>query len=460
MQYLDKQIAILGLGLETLDLIFWLKKHHPKVKLTVFDQKTRSELKSELNKLKKFKNISYSLEESCLDRGLTDFDIIFRSPGVHRLHPAILKAEKKGIEISSPTKLFFDLCPCPIIGVTGTKGKGTTTTLIGQILQTPGKTAYIAGNIGKPTLQLLDKLKSQDIVCLELSSFQLQDLTKSPYLAVILNITSEHLDVHKTIQEYRQVKQNIVTHQTKNDLAVINADYPIPKTLAKKTKAQVYWFSRHQKVNGCFVKDKQIILNLNDRQQVIGQTDHLLLRGEHNWENITAAVTAAKLAGASLSAIKKAVFSFKGLEHRLELVGQVKGIKFYNDSFSTTPETVIAALKSFTEPTIIILGGSSKGSDYTQLGQTIAKSSNLKTIILIGHMAGQITAAIKKAGGFSGKTIKNLKTMKQIVVTAYQNAQPGHVVVLSPACASFDMFKNYKDRGQQFKQAVKNLTHA
>jgi len=453
----NQSIAILGLGLETLDLIFYLKTHSPGCQITVFDQKPKSELQSAINQLKKFKQINYSLGESYLNRGLLSFDIIFRSPGVHRLHPAILQAEKKGIKVSSATKLFFDLCLSPIIAVTGTKGKGTTTTLIGQILKASGKTAHIAGNIGKPTLQLLDKLKPEDSVCLELSSFQLQDLDKSPHIAVVLNITSEHLDVHQHTQEYRQAKENIVAHQTPKDLAVINADYPTSKSLAKKTQAQVYWFSRQKPVKGGYVKDNQIILKLNQSKEIIGPTHKLLLRGRHNWENITAAITAAKLAGASLKAIKQAVFSFKGLEHRLELVDQVKGVKFYNDSFSTTPETAIAALKSFTEPTIMILGGSHKGSDYTQLGQEIVKRKNLKTLILIGDMAKAISQAIKQAGGFSGQIIKDLTTMSQIVTTAFQSAQSGDVILLSPACASFDMFNNYKDRGKQFKQNIKKL---
>jgi len=352
MQFINKNIAILGLGEEGLDLFTWLNNNSQNCQITVFDQKPAKDIK-------KLKGISYSLGKNYLDRGLTNFDIIFRSPGIHRLHPAIIKAEAQGVVISSSTKLFFDLCPCPIIGVTGTKGKGTTTTLIGKILQDSDKTCYIAGNIGKPTLELLPQLKTSDLVCLELSSFQLQDLHKSPHIAVVLNITSEHLDIHQTTQEYQQAKANIVKHQAKKDLAVINLDYPVSKSFAKKTQAQIYWFSRQQKTNGSYVKDKNIYLN----KTLIGESDKLLLRGQHNWENITAAITAAKLTGASLAAIKQAVFNFKGLEHRLELVGEINDIKFYNDSFSTTPETAIAALKSFAEPTIMILGGSDKGSD-------------------------------------------------------------------------------------------------
>ena len=451
MQYLNKKIAILGLGQEALDLIDWLNFNSKDCPISLFDQKQKFELKDELENLPK---VNLFLGKNYLKNDLSNFDIIFRSPGVHRLHPTILKAEKSGVEISSPTKLFFDLSPAKIIGVTGTKGKGTTTTLIHQILKKSGKKSFIAGNIGKPVLKLLNKLNSSDIVCLELSSFQLQDLKKSPHLSVVLNITSEHLDVHQTTKEYRQAKVNIVAHQEKNDFSVINADYSVSKSFAKKTKGKVFWFSRKKKTNGSFVKNNKIILSTNKSNQLIGDTQKLLLRGQHNWENITAAITASYLAGASLSAIRKTVFEFKGLEHRLELVRKLKGITFYNDSFSTTPETAIAAINSFSEPITIILGGSDKGSDFTDLGKTIIKTKNIKTLILIGQMAPKIKKAINQAGHFQGKIIWQPETMDQMVKEALETSNSGEVVILSPACASFDMFDNYKDRGNQFKKAV------
>jgi len=348
----------------------------------------------------------------------------------------IKKAETSGAVITSATKLFFDLCPCPIIGVTGTKGKGTTVSLISAILNQAGKKTYVAGNIGKPMLKLLPKLKPTDWVCLELSSFQLQDLTVNPRIAVVLNITSEHLDIHENTHEYRQAKTNIIKYQTSADHAVINADYSVTKKLAEITKAKLHWFSRDQ-------------LKINKKK--------VLLRGEHNLENIVAAIAVSQIVGVPPDTINQAVYSFKGLEHRLELVKTIKDVSYYNDSFSSTPETAIAALNSFTEPIIAILGGSDKGSDFTQLGQVINHHQNLKAIILIGDMADNIQAAIDKAGGFKGKLIRHLKDMPSIVNQATQLAQPGDVVVLTPACASFDMFKNYKHRGNQFKLQVTQL---
>jgi UDP-N-acetylmuramoylalanine--D-glutamate ligase len=407
MRFVDKNIAVLGLGQEGKDVLAWLQANAPETKVTTFDKVTSVDL--------------------------TPFDVIFRSPGFYRLSDMIKAAQAKGAEITSATKLFFELCPAKIIGVTGTKGKGTTTTLIYEMLKTQGLTAYIAGNIGNPMLELLPSLTPQDWVCLELSSFQLQDLTASPHLSVVLNVTSEHLDVHKDTEEYREAKTNIVKYQTAEDFAVINSDYDTTKSFAKLTKAKVVYFS----------KDKLGI----DKTKV-------KLRGEHNLENIAAAESAARLAEVSQENIEMVAYSFTGLEHRLEPVRQVDGVTYFNDSFSTTPETAIAAIKSFSEPMTIILGGSDKGSDYTQLGKVICQSKNIANLILIGKMAGKIKAAI-------GKTdiplIEGLNSIDDIVSKAKEVSRPGEVVVLSPACASFDMFLNYKDRGEKFKQAVTAL---
>ena len=431
MQFINNKIAILGLGEEGKDLLAFIKKNSRHSSIKVFD---------------KIKTVN-----------LENFDLIFRSPGFHRLSPMLKKAEKAGVKISSATKLFFELCPAKIIGVTGTKGKGTTSTLISQILKESSKKVYLAGNIGHSPLKLLGRLKPSDWVVLELSSFQLQDLNLSPKIAVGLNITSEHLDVHRSTAEYRKAKQNILAWQKSNDRAVLNADYPLTRSWQKLTKATTYWFSRQHKVKGSYVAKGKIYLHLKAKPIQVGSADKLQLRGEHNRENVTAAITASALAGAKVTAIKRAVFAFKGLEHRLELVRKVGGVNWYNDSFSTTPETAMAAIGSFSEPMTIILGGSEKGSNYRGLGRLIVKSRNLQTIILIGKTAGKIESAIKNAGKFNGKIIKGLRSMTAIVKMADKQSLPGGVVVLSPAAASFDMFKNYKDRGNQFKTAVKKL---
>lgn len=407
MPLVAKKIAVLGLGDEGRDVLNWLKINSANCRIKTFDKIKTADL--------------------------SGYDIIFRSPGFWRLSPMLRTAEARGALISSATKLFFELCPAKIIGVTGTKGKGTTSTLIYKMLKAAGKNTFLAGNIGKPMLKLLPRLKAGDWVCLELSSFQLQDLNASPHLAVVLDIRSDHLNVHRHLAEYRRAKENILRFQKPTDFAVINADYLVTRKMARLTRAKVVWFSR---------KDFPL-----DLAQV-------KLRGVHNQENIGAALAAAGVIGIDPLIARETAAKFKGLEHRLELVRQVGGISWYNDSFSTTPETAIAAIKSFDEPMTVILGGSEKGSNYRGLGRVIVTRQNVKNLILIGVTAPKIRAAAK---GFTGKIITGLTRMEAVVKTAARLSRPGSVVVLSPACASFDLFENYKDRGEQFKLWVKKL---
>jgi len=447
MDLKNKKIAVLGLGIEGEDICRYLISQGVR-NITVFDQKTPEELGEKIDELRINGLTDYELGPNYLKNGLGGFDVIFRSPAFKLSLPEIVEVKKSGTIITSATKLFFDLCPAKIIGVTGTKGKGTTSTLIYEILKKAGKRVFLAGNIGEPMLALLPKLDKKSWVVLELSSFQLQDLKKSPHIAVVLFITSEHLDYHSSTEEYVQAKANIVRWQKESDFAVLNGDNQTSSSFASLTKAKVYYFSKEKKVDGAFVRDGRIYLF----NKLIGPTNKLQVLGVHNWENICAACTAAFLAGADLNSIKKVVFSFKGLEHRLEFIREIGGVKFYNDSFSTTPETTIAAIKAFSQPIILITGGSEKGSDYTQLGKEISQSK-VKTLILIGKTAQKIKKIVQKAG-FRGKIIYKPGEMKEVVKKAFTEAKKGDVVLLSPACASFDMFKNYKDRGWQFKKYV------
>lgn len=427
-----KNIAIVGFGMEGKDLVSFLLKKGAKI--TVFDQKDESELNFVgVDKPR----ISLRCGQNYLSGGLINFDMVFRSPGVYLYLPEIVEAEKHGVEISSAIKLFFELCPAKIIGVTGTKGKGTTATLIYQILKKADFDVYLAGNIGKPYLELLPKLAKDSWVILELSSFQLIDLTKSPAVAVVLNITVDHLDWHKDLKEYIDSKKNIVKYQNKNDFAIINQEYDTPMSFSKITEAKVIFFSKDR-------LDKKY-------------EEKLLLRGEHNLENVAAAVAVARVLKIKDKIILDILRPFKGLEHRLELVETVEGVTFYNDSFATGPQPTIAAIRSFSEPTTIILGGSEKGLDFSELGRVVAKSANVKNVILIGLIGLKIGNAIKKAG-YRGKIINmGSPRMSEIVSKALEITPKDGVVLLSPAAASFDMFKNYKDRGNQFKEAVRNL---
>lgn len=407
---LDQKVAILGYGLEGQDAEKYFK--NKRAEITILDQK---------------------FDQNYL-KNLDHFDIIVRSPGVYRYLPEIIKAERAGVEIASAIKIFFDDCPAKIIGVTGTKGKGTTSTLIYEMLKKAGKDVYLAGNIGKPYLDLLSVISDKSYVVLELSSFQLIDMSKSPHIAVVLNITSDHLDWHKNQKEYLDAKKNIVKHQTRFDYAVINTEYQTPKSFAKETKAKVVYFSK-------------------DTVEAEYKSK-LLLRGEHNLENIAAAAVVAKILKIDDNIIKNVVSNFKGLEHRLELVRTVKGVSFYNDSFATGPQPTIAAIKSFHEPETLILGGSDKGLNYDELGKAITAHKQVKKVIIIGQVGPLIIKSLNKAG-YRGSIINlKQKPMMKIVENAFRNTPHGGVVILSPAAASFDMFANYKDRGNQFKKAV------
>ncbi len=449
--YKNKKVAVLGLGIEGRDLVKFLLEDGASI--TIRDSKDEKEIDcGDIDKSR----LNFVCGENYLD-GLEKYDVIFRSPGVYRYKKELLELDKKGIEISSAIKLFIERCPSMVIGVTGTKGKGTTSTLAYEILKTSGKDVYLAGNIGKPCLELLPLLNSDSVVILELSSFQLIDLDISPHISIVLNVTSDHLDWHKNRKEYVNAKRNIVKHQRESDFVIINADYDDTMSFVSGTVAKCFYFSRNKKVEGVYVENNVIKINMDGDIHDVGNTSRLLLRGEHNWENITAALCTAKLAGADLANMKKAVYGFKGLEHRLELVKEVDDVKYYNDSFATGPQPVIAAVKSFSEPITLILGGFDKRLDYDRLATVIEEQGNVSAIVLIGDIAKQIKKSLVKKS-YSGKILEMGKpTMGELVEICAQVTMKGGVVILSPGSSSFDMFDSYKQRGELFKKAVRKL---
>ncbi|MCL5019844.1 MAG: UDP-N-acetylmuramoyl-L-alanine--D-glutamate ligase [Patescibacteria group bacterium] len=383
--------------------------------------------------------------------GLDKYDLVVRSPG---MKISILEKFVPREKITSQTKLFFNLCPAKIIGVTGTKGKGTTSSLIYEMLKKQGFDAYLGGNIGKPPFEFLDKLNAQSIVVLELSSFQLLDMDKSPHIAVMLMTTSEHLDWHKDLKEYVDAKRNILKFQTEKDFAIINKDYLASRESDIETKGQIYYVTRIDEAQrGCFVKDNAVWIRNGDLEEKIINAHDILIPGEHNYENACSASMAAYLYGVSVQNIAHVLKTFKGLEHRLELVAEVNRVKYYNDSFSTIPETAIAAINAFKNPEILILGGSSKNSNFEELGRVISNAKNIKAIIGIGIEWERIKSKIQNTK-YEILFVEGADRMDKIVKAASKLAVSGDVVLLTPACASFDMFKNYKDRGNQFKQQV------
>ena len=403
-------MAILGWGVDTQDVEPWLRGQGAEI--TILDEKKDGEPFGDLS----------------------GFDVLVRSPGVYRFRKEIAEAEKKGTVVTSKMKIFFDVCRGKIIGVTGTKGKGTTATLIYEILKAAGTKVFLAGNIGTGIFAEIEKIDEETWVVLELSSFQLIDLEKSPAIAVVLMVTREHQDWHKDEEEYVLAKANIVKFQQKENWAVVNKDYPNSVRIGEMAEGIVMWITK------------------NDLEGI--DKNEVRLRGEHNLENIVAAAAAARIAGAEEETIRQTVSDFKGLVHRLEEVAKVKGVSYFDDSFSTTPETTIAAINAFSEPVILIAGGSEKGSDFSELGRVISETKNIKAIILIGLMADRIEKSIENK---KIKILKGAKNMREIFEMVKREAAEGDVVLLSPACASFDMFKNYKERGEEFKGEVRKL---
>jgi UDP-N-acetylmuramoylalanine--D-glutamate ligase len=387
---------------------------------------------------------------SNLDR----FDLIVRTAGLIPDQIFAANPRLSHSKVSTQINEFFKASPTTnIIGITGTKGKGTTSTLVANILQAAGKDAHLAGNIGIPALDLIPKLTTDSWVVLELSSFQLVDLKASPMIAVCLMVVPEHLNWHKDMAEYKTAKQQLFVWQTFDDIAIYNAESEHSQTIAEAGNgAKVPYLAAPGAVIDTGT-DGRTAISIGG--QTICHTDELKLLGEHNWQNVCAAVTAAWQVTHSLGAIRQVLTTFSGLPHRLELVREVGGVKYYDDSFGTTPETAIVALQAFKEPKVIILGGSDKGANYADLAAAV-RDGNVRKALLIGEQAPHIQAALESAG-FT-EFAAGGDTMSDIVKTARATAQGGDVVLLSTGCASFDMFKDYKDRAAQFVDAVNKLS--
>lgn len=454
----DKKVALLGFGIENQALLSYLQKEGAIV--TICDRNSELSIPG---------SISSRLGDDYL-KNLTDFEVIFCTPGIPYLTREIQEARQAGVLVTSQMELFFERAPAKIIGVTGTKGKGTTATLVKYCLDEAKKKdeikgeVYLAGNIGTPPIGILGQLTADDWVIVELSSFQLQGMTKSPHIAVILNITIDHLDHHKDEAEYISAKKNIARYQTPSDYLIVNLDSLTSILFADETPAKTFFFSRLQSVDqGAFVErrlgDDKIILRLPGRgEETICQVGDVRLYGEYHLENITAAIVASALAGAGSQSIKEGITSFPGLPHRLQFVTEVGGVRYFDDSKSTTPDSTIAAVLSFDAPITLIVGGSSKGADYSEMVRQIAASS-VRSVICIGQEGERIRGLLEGIGA-KQKIVTGFSTMEEIVREAQEMTSPGGVVLLSPAAASFDMFANAEDRGDQFQREVQKIVNS
>jgi UDP-N-acetylmuramoylalanine--D-glutamate ligase len=448
MDVTNKRVLVVGLGKSGVASALFLKVHGARV--TVSDTKSTDELKSEIPAL--------------LDQGITvetgghgertfrEQDLIVVSPGVPVNAPLLVQARGLGEKVIGEIELAAEFFPGKIVAITGSNGKTTTTTLAGEILATGGLSVVVGGNIGTPAISLVDRATADTTAVLEVSSFQLETIqTFRPRIAVVLNVTPDHLDRHRTFAVYTDAKARIFENQRPDDFAVLNADDPTCVALAERTKAKVFWFSRKQEVKqGSYVREGQILFRDVKGQQEVMLLSEIPLKGAHNVENVLAAVCVGTLSGVELGKIRKAVAAFKAVEHRLEYVATVRGVEYYNDSKATNVDATIKALESFPANIHLILGGKDKGSDYSLLNDLLRQRA--KRVYTIGAAAAKIEGQIKGAA-----EIVHAETLENAIKRASETAQAGDIVLLAPACASFDQFRSYEHRGKVFKDVVKAM---
>lgn len=443
-----KRVAVIGIGVSNTPLIRMLRG--AGVEVTACDKSSREELGPVADELEGL-GVHLRLGAGYLD-GL-DQDVIFRTPGLRPDVPALKDAQARGAEVTSEMEVFFKVCPCKLIAVTGSDGKTTTTTMIAELLKAAGYRVHVGGNIGRPLLPDAGDMESGDVAVLELSSFQLMTMTQSPHIAVVTNVTPNHLDMHKSMEEYTAAKENVFAHQTPEGLAVFNHDNEITRAFARRAAGRCKCFSRREKlVQGVYIKEDAI---WSGDREVLALAD-ILLPGIHNVENYMAAIAAVEgLVGDEV--IRKVAKTFVGVEHRIELVRTLNGVRYYNDSIASSPTRTIAGLRSFREKVILIAGGYDKKLPFDELGPEIIE--HVKVLILTGSTAPQIRAAVESVSGYDGRNpkIMELSDFRDAVLAAHQAARPGDVVILSPACASFDRFKNFMVRGETFKQIIYEL---
>ncbi len=445
----DKRVLVVGLGKSGVASALFLKARGASV--TVSDTKSGDDLRNEIPDL-----LDHGITVETGGHGERTFrgqDLIVVSPGVPTDAPMLVQARAMGEPVIGEIELAAQFLPGPIVAITGSNGKTTTTTLIGEITTGGGLPTLVGGNIGTPAISLAGRATSETVIVLEVSSFQLETIqTFHPKIAVVLNVTPDHLDRHRTLEAYVDAKARIFENQRGDDFAVLNEDDPTCVTMAARTQAQLFGFNRQKEVKqGAWVREGNIVFRDARGQREIMLASEIPLKGAHNLENVLAAVCAGALMGVGPEKIRQAVRDFKAVEHRLEFAATVRGVDYYNDSKATNVDATIKALESFPANIHLILGGKDKGSDYSVLNALLRQ--RVKRVYTIGAAAGKIESQISS----SKVEVVHAETLENAIRKANAAAQPGDVVLLAPACASFDQFKNYEQRGRVFKEIVRGL---
>ncbi len=451
----DSRVALIGTGVSHTELIeLFLRKG---IDVTVLDRKTKDQLDPELYSRLHSLGARFILGEGYLDR-LSDFDVVYRTPGMYYNNPKLSKAREDGVIITSEMESFFQLCPCKIYAITGSDGKTTTTTIISEFLKAEGYKVWLGGNIGKALLPRIESISETDVAVVELSSFQLISMRQSPDVAVITNIAPNHLDVHSGMEEYIQAKCNILDHQTAFSRAVLNSDNEETIGLLGHVRGRVSTFSRlHPVTLGAYLDGDRVLCYSDGRRSVkIIPASRIKIPGEHNIENYLAAISAV-WGDVSVDSICRVARHFGGVEHRIEFVRELDGVRYYNDSIASNPTRVIAGLRSFNKRIIIIAGGYDKKIPFEPLAGPV--NEFVKVLILMGDTASKIEKAVTDTPLYDSSKLKILHagSMSEAVALARENAEPGDIVSLSPACASFDMYPNFEARGRDYKSIVSAL---
>lgn len=457
-QFMDalpgKRVTFCGVGVSNTPVAELFARKGAQI--TICDKRTREQLGDVGDRLAKI-GARFQLGADYLAH--LDGDMVFRTPGMKYYLPELTAARRRGIAVTSEMEMFFELCPCPIIAVTGSDGKTTTTTVISEMLKAQGKKVYLGGNIGTALLPLVEQIAPDDVAVVELSSFQLISMRRSPEVAVITNITPNHLDMHKDMDEYVNAKKNIFLHQTAFGRTVLNKDNEWTNSFVDETRGQVFQFSRLGEVeNGAWLRpDGMIMMRVNGQDTEVFPARDIRIPGAHNIENYMTAI-AAVWGRVDIETMHQVARTFPGVEHRAEFVRELDGVRYYNDSIATTPSrTISGTLSLFEQKIIVILGGYDKKIPFDPLGPVVARK--VKIAILLGATAPKIEAALTGCPEYSegNPAIYRVANLEQAVRLAHQLARRGDIVSLSPACASFDQFPNYETRGECFKTYVNEL---